>query len=261
MRKEGSKNKATKKTNTSKITDIKNFPGEGILGTIDKKKWFIGTEQFIEQHCSEKINTVHSANHELRRVLLANSDNIIASLYFTDPARPSSQMLIDELKQQGKRIILMSGDHESIVKQIAGELGITEYQAELKPEEKLESISKLQEQGEKVCMVGDGINDAPAFAKSDVAIAMSEASELTKLNADMLLLNHKIESLITMLKIVNKTNRTLHLNFAWAIGYNLIALPFAIMGFLAPWMAALGMSLSSLVVVINATRITTMDYN
>ncbi len=253
-------NKAAQQYHPAMVQNIKNFPGEGILGTIDNKKWLIGTEQFLQQHCEENFNNVHDTKHSLRRVLLANDEHIIASLYFTDPVREKSKTLIDELKQQGKHIILMSGDHQDIVKQIATELGIIEYQSELKPEDKLENIEQLQKQGKTVCMVGDGINDAPAFAKANVAIAMTEASDLTKLNADMLLLNHNIESLITMLKIVNKTNSTLRLNLAWAIGYNLTALPFAIMGFLAPWMAALGMSLSSLVVVINATRITTTDY-
>ena len=253
-------NRAAKQIKVTKANEIKNFPGEGIIGTIANEKWSIGTIKFITQHCAEKSGGQNTVNHALRSVLLANSNRTVACLYFTDPVRAYSRKLINELKQQGKRIILMSGDHESIVKRIADELEIDEYQSELKPEDKLENISKLQMQGEKVCMVGDGINDAPAFARSEVAIAMTEASELTKLNADMLLLNHKIESLYTMLKIVNKTNRTIHLNFAWAIAYNLIALPFAILGFLAPWMAALGMSLSSLIVVINATRITTTDY-
>ncbi|MBL1143111.1 MAG: cadmium-translocating P-type ATPase [Proteobacteria bacterium] len=251
--------KAADHIKSKSAQQLKNYPGQGITGKIDEAAWIIGTENFIAHHCSEKIKSVNSST--LRQVILANTTSIVARFYFTDPVRNSSYSLVKYLKQAKNKIVLMSGDHNSVVKQVAHELTIEEYQAELKPEDKLNNIVKLQEQGLKVCMIGDGINDAPAFAQADIAIAMTEASDLTKLNADMLLLNHKIETLITMLKIANKTNQTIRMNFTWAIGYNLIALPFAIIGFLAPWMAALGMSLSSLVVVLNATRINTADYS
>jgi len=224
-------------------------------------EWFIGTEQFINKNCSEIIINQNINDSPLRKIFLANSKSVIAALYFNDELRDTSQDLIHYLKNQEKRIILMSGDHESIVKQIADKLDIEEYQAELKPEDKLNNIAKLQQQGNQVCMVGDGINDAPAFAQANVAIAMTDASDITKLNADMLLLNNRIDTLKTMLRIILKTNRTIKINYSWALVYNLTALPFAMAGYVAPWMAALGMSLSSLIVVVNATRITTTDYS
>jgi Cu2+-exporting ATPase len=242
------------------INNIRNYPGQGISGVIDQE-WFIGTEQFIKEHCSQNIFGGQTSNHSFRKIFLANSKSVVAVLYFSDELRDTSLDLINYLKQQKKKIILMSGDHQSIVEQIASVLDIDEYQAELKPEDKLDAIAKLQQQGYQICMIGDGINDAPAFAQADVAIAMTEASDITKLNADMLLLNNNINTIKTMLGIVTKTNHTIHLNFMWALAYNLIALPFAMMGFIAPWMAALGMSLSSLIVVINASRITTADYS
>jgi len=249
-----------KNTKTYAVKNIKNYPGLGISGIINEK-WFIGTQKFVNEHCSGSIIGNKTRPHSLRKIFLANSKSIIAALYFNDELRDDSSNLIDYLKKQGKKIILLSGDHESIVKQVANELGINEYQSEYKPEDKLNNIARLQRQGHKVCMIGDGINDAPAFAQADVAIAMTEASDITKLNADMLLLNNKIASLKTMLKIAQKTNRTIHINFIWALAYNLTALPFAMLGYIAPWMAALGMSLSSLIVVINASRITTTDYS
>ena len=251
---------ATENNEVLHARNVRNYPGQGISGDIDEP-WYIGTDKFIREHCSENITNQLNSNCTLRRIFLANSKSVIAALYFNDDIREASHDLIRYLKKQGKKIILMSGDHETIVKEVADNLEIEEYQAELKPEEKLKNINHLQQQGHQVCMIGDGINDAPGFAQSDIAIAMTDASDITKLNADMLLLNNKIESLKTMLKIVFKTNRTIHANFIWALGYNLTALPFAVLGYIAPWMAALGMSLSSLIVVINATRITTEDYS
>ncbi len=252
--------------NASKISDpiranhIENFPGQGISGEIEGT-WYIGTEKFINEHCSENVVHEPDTNASLRKIVLANTNSIIATLYFNDELRDNSKALIHYLEKQGKKIILMSGDHYSIVNRVADKLGINVRHAELKPEDKLNSIAHLQQQGHQVCMIGDGINDAPAFAQADVAIAMTDASDITKLNADVLLLNNKIESLKTMLKIVTKTNGTIHINFTWALAYNITALPFAITGLITPWMAALGMSLSSLIVVINATKITTTDYS
>jgi Cu2+-exporting ATPase len=244
------------------ISQIKNYPGEGISGSIDDEDWFIGTEHFVSKHVSNNdILNQQTSSHSLRKIFLANSKSVVAALYFNDELRDTSAALINYLKKQGKKVILMSGDHANIVKQIADELSIDEYQSELKPEDKLKSIIELQQQDYHVCMVGDGINDAPAFAQADMAIAMTEASDITKLNADMLLLNNKIDTLKTMLKIAYKTNHTIHINFIWALAYNCIALPFAMMGYIAPWMAAIGMSLSSLIVVINASRISNADYS
>jgi len=251
---------ASKNIETIRANNIENFPGQGISGEIEGS-WYIGTEQFINEHSSADAIPQKVTAESLRKIILANSTSLIATLYFTDELRENSNTLIQYLKKQGKKIILMSGDHRSIVELIADQLNIDEHQAELKPKDKLDNIAKLQDQGYQVCMVGDGINDAPAFAQADVAIAMTDASDITKLNADVLLLNNKIESLKTMLKIVTKTNRTIHMNFTWALAYNIIALPFAITGFITPWMAALGMSLSSLIVVVNATKITTADYS
>ncbi len=251
---------ASKNIETIHATNIENFPGQGISGEIDGS-YYIGTEQFINEHCSERVILQKDKPISLRKIILANNTSIVATLYFNDELRDNSNTLIDYLKKQGKKVMLMSGDHQSIVDLVADKLNIDEYQSELKPVDKLNNIANLQEQGYQVCMIGDGINDAPAFAQADVAIAMTDASDITKLNADVLLLNNKIESLKTMLKIVTKTNRTIHMNFTWALAYNIIALPFAIAGFITPWMAALGMSLSSLIVVINATKITTADYS
>ena len=236
---------------------IRNAPGRGLSGLIDGAEWFIGTRAFIAEQTGLPVERDHAG---LRHILLANKQEIVAGFFFKDRLRAVSPALIQFLRAQGKKIILLSGDHPQIVRQIAAELGIQDSRAECRPEDKLKAIEALQRQGEVICMVGDGINDAPAFARADIAIAMTEASEITKLNADLVLLNNRIDTLKTLCGICARTNQTIRVNFAWALGYNLTALPFAGAGLLSPWMAALGMSLSSLVVVINASRIATRRY-
>lgn len=243
------------------VHGIKNYPGQGIAGNIEGTNWYIGTEKFVRANCSEQHTALPDTDMDLRRIFLATESGIIASLYFEDTIRQHSADLVDFLSRSGYLVYLMSGDHQDAVKQCADSLAINNYQAELKPDEKLRELARLQQQGHRVCVVGDGINDAPAFAQADAAIAMTEASDLTKLNADVLLLSQDIKTIKTLLLIARKTTRTIRVNFSWAIGYNLVALPFAITGWLAPWMAALGMSLSSLVVVLNATRIAKLVKN
>lgn len=243
------------------VHGMKNYPGQGIAGSIDGTNWYIGTEKFVRANCSEQHPTLPDTDMDLRRIFLATESGIIASLYFEDTLRQHSADLVDFLSRSGYQVYLMSGDHQSAVQQCAESLAIKNYQAELKPDDKLRELANLQQQGHRVCVVGDGINDAPAFAQADAAIAMTEASDLTKLNADVLLLSQDIKTIETLLLIARKTTRTIRVNFSWAIGYNLVALPFAIAGWLAPWMAALGMSLSSLVVVLNATRIAKLVKN
>lgn len=236
---------------------IRNAPGRGLSGLIDGAEWFIGARAFIAEQTGLPVERDHAG---LRHILLANKQEIVAGFFFKDRLRAVSPALIQFLRAQGKKIILLSGDHPQIVRQIAAELDIQDSRAECRPEDKLKAIAALQRQGEVICMVGDGINDAPAFARADIAIAMTEASEITKLNADLVLLNNRIDTLKTLCGICARTNQTIRINFAWALGYNLTALPFAGAGLLSPWMAALGMSLSSLVVVINASRIATRRY-
>lgn len=236
---------------------IRNSPGRGLSGSINSAEWFIGARAYIAEQTGLPVERDDAG---LRHILLANKQKIVAGFFFRDRLRAVSPSLIQFLRARDKKIILMSGDHPQIVRQVAAELDIQDSRAECRPEDKLKAIAELQHEGEVICMVGDGINDAPAFARADIAIAMTEASEIARLNADLVLLNNRIDTLKILCGICARTNRTIRANFAWALSYNLTALPFAGAGLLSPWMAALGMSLSSLVVVINASRIATRRY-
>jgi len=159
------------------------------------------------------------------------------------------------LKFHGKRVVLMSGDHAAATAQMAALAGITDFESELRPVDKLDRVQQLSRQGAVVAMIGDGVNDAAALRAAHVSIAMGAGTPLAAASADMLLLSNDLSSLGHGTRLAVRTLSTIRQNTAWAIGYNLIALPFAAVGWIAPWMAAIGMSASSLMVVANALRL------
>ena len=155
----------------------------------------------------------------------------------------------------GIKVALLSGDKQHTVDYIANVVGIEQAIGELLPEQKLEYLQQSQQQGEVVAMIGDGVNDAPVLAGAQVSIAMGEGSQLAQVSADMVLLSEKLTLLPEAIKTAKEMQSIIKQNFAWALFYNLLAIPLAATAMLAPWMAALGMSFSSLVVVLNALRL------
>jgi Cu2+-exporting ATPase len=153
-------------------------------------------------------------------------------------------------------VLLMSGDHPAAAQQLASEAGIEAVYGGMAPADKLHQVQSLQQQGAVVAMVGDGINDAPVLAAADVSIVMRDAANISQASADMVLLSSNLGALTRGVLLARKTLRIIKQNLSWAVGYNLIALPAAALGYVAPWMAAIGMSTSSLLVVLNALRLT-----
>jgi Cu2+-exporting ATPase len=163
--------------------------------------------------------------------------------------------MIMQLKNRGIKVSMLSGDAEQAVASFAKQIGIQTWQAACSPEQKLSHLQALQAQGEILAMVGDGINDAPVLAGAQVSIAMGSGTQMARATGDVVLLS---ENLLEIDHAVERSRFAINVvreNFAWALVYNLIALPFAASGAISPWMAAIGMSVSSLVVVLNALRL------
>ena len=188
-------------------------------------------------------------------VWLANESHPVACFYFRDRPRAGARSLVQALQSQGCKISVLSGDNEAAVQSLSGALGIDYYRSQVLPEDKLKYINKLQEDHDVVAMIGDGVNDAPVLAKAQVSIAMGGGTQLASITADMVLLSDRLEHLIDARFIAKKTMRIVKQNISWALIYNFCAVPAAAMGFIPPWMAAIGMSASSLIVVGNSMRI------
>jgi Cu2+-exporting ATPase len=249
---------AANTSDTAEASDVSNTPGAGLRGNINGVAYYLGTPAFIHERTGRDI--AEPLLDELRAdgatvVALANDKALLAAFVLADAIRPGAQVLITELKRRGKNVLLMSGDHEQAVSHVADTLGIEHFAANLKPGDKLARLRELQEQGAVVVMVGDGVNDAPVLAAAQVSVAMGGAAHVAVASADMVLLSQHLPHLVTGLDVAGRTLRIIRQNLVWAVGYNVVAVPAAALGYVPPWLAALGMSASSLLVVTNSLRL------
>jgi len=191
----------------------------------------------------------------LSRRSSANVVEVLARFLINDALRVNAQSLVTHLRNNGMRVHLLSGDRLPAVQSVADDLGITDYCASATPSDKQAFVSRLQEQGSIVLMVGDGINDAPVLASADVSMAAGDATALARTAADVISLLPGLDGLPILLNKAGQTTRIVRQNLAWAGTYNLLAIPLAALGFVPPWAAAIGMALSSLLVAFNAQRL------
>ncbi len=244
------------------VENLLHTTGEGIQGTINEIEWFIGNKEFIQKHCSSMFDTspVDSSTDNASKIYLATKEQCVAIFILSDSIRQEAKPLIEQLHLQHKQTHLMSGDRLESASSISNQLGIQNCQANLKPEDKLKNVNALQQQGAIVVMTGDGVNDAPVLAGADLSIAMGKGTQLAAATADMILISNHIEHIYHGYMIAVKTLRIIKQNLSWALLYNVIAIPAAAMGYVEPWVAAIGMSASSLVVVLNALRLNKIKY-
>lgn len=221
--------------------------GKGVSASIDGENYRIGSADFCNVDAS-----LHSRDID---VYLCDKQGVMAHYQLADTERSDAAALISYLKSNNHQVTILSGDHHHQVETVAGQLGIDNWYAGCSAEQKLAHIHALQQQGEQVLMVGDGVNDAPVIAAADISVAMTDASDLTRAQADVVLLDNRLNGVELLFTTAHRGRRILRQNLGWALGYNLVSLPLAAAGLVPPWLAALGMSLSSLLVILNALRL------
>ncbi|HEY7773544.1 MAG TPA: heavy metal translocating P-type ATPase [Marinagarivorans sp.] len=229
------------------------YTGQGVEGFIGGRRYRLGRSAFA---CAGRSPDYPSTGQWL---LLAeshhNQETPIAWIKLVDEPRASAEQTVAALSQQGFTVHCLSGDRHDNVTALSQSLGIKHYLSDQSPEGKLQYIASLQQQGRCVVMVGDGVNDVPVLAAADASIAMAKASNLAKLQSNAVLLSNNLFDIVGALNTSVQVKRIIRQNLAWALGYNIVALPLAAAGWVPPWAAAIGMSSSSLVVVLNALRL------
>lgn len=237
--------------------------GAGVEGRVAGSRWRIGRPTFACGRAGRDRLADRAAQRSRDGLLVialsrVDHEGRAAGALFElrDAMRPGAAELIRTLRSEGvSHVALLSGDSQASVERVAEELGIAQALGDLKPADKLRWIRDRQAAGERVAMIGDGINDAPTLAAADVSLSFGHATELAQVNSGLLVLGGDLRVIGDARRLAAKTRRIIRQNLIWAASYNFLAVPAAAVGWIAPWGAAIGMSLSSLLVVINALRL------
>ena len=223
---------------------VETVTGRGVQGRLAGVHWYLGRADFAAGREDDGF------------LWLGDGQRGVARFSLHESPREDADSALRELQAQGLQVHLASGDGAEAVQRLADSLGITQAHARQTPEDKLALVRGLQAQGRIVAMVGDGLNDAPVLAGADVSLAMGEGAPLAQRAADLVLTGATLMRIPAAILLARRTRAIIVQNLGWAMAYNLIALPVAAMGWVTPWLAALGMALSSLIVTVNALRLT-----
>jgi P-type Cu2+ transporter len=251
------------------VTGFENVPGHGLLATVDGHRVAVGNTRLMTREVisfdrlDKRRDEMASAGRTV--VIVAVDGRAVALIGISDAPRPSAKAAVAALREQGIRVGMLTGDNRATAERIARELGVTDVIAEVLPGDKAGKIAELQRAGERVAMVGDGVNDAPALAQADLGIAIGAGTDVAIETADVVLMRSDPLDVATAITIGRGTVRKMRQNLGWAVGYNAIALPIAAGVFepsiglvLRPEIAALSMSGSSLLVAVNALLLKTL---
>ncbi len=233
---------------------VQSTPGLGLEGLVAEQRLRIGQPGFVCELSGAAVPQMPDEPGQW--LLLGDEIGPLAWFVLDDRLRVDAPALLAACKARGWRTLLLSGDSSPMVASVAAELGIDEARGGLRPDDKLAVLQQLHQQGRKVLMLGDGVNDVPVLAAADISVAMGSATDLAKTSADAVLLSNRLDALIHAFSLARRTRRVIIENLVWAGLYNGLMLPFAALGWITPVWAAVGMSISSLTVVLNALRLT-----
>ena len=238
---------------TQPLPDIREHAGQGLEARDGAGRlWRLGRQAFAMPTAGEPLLPLISG---VSTAWLSVDGRPLARFAFAERLRPDARRTVAELQALGLRVALLSGDRDAAARRVATALGITEVQSGATPEDKLRWVQRLQAEGHRVVMVGDGLNDGPVAAQADVSIAIGQGAPLVHAQADFTLPGARLAEVAEARRLAAATLRVIRQNLAWAAGYNAISVPLAIVGWLPPWAAGIGMAASSLLVMGNAARL------
>lgn len=247
----------------AEVTEFQSLPGRGVQAHVAGEMVYVGGPQLLNDIQTEQADRLTGTVDHARRagqtiIYILRGEDVVGAMMLADVIRPESKEAVAQLRQAGKRVALLTGDAENVAEWVAAELGIEEYFARVLPENKAETVKNLQRDGSRVAMVGDGVNDAPALTQADIGIAIGAGTDVAIESADIVLASSDPRGVAKVVELSRATYRKMLQNLAWAVGYNVVALPLAAgvlvwAGIvLSPALGAVLMSLSTIIVALNA---------
>lgn len=242
---------------TAPVKNLKAVTGKGVEARIDDRPLRIGAPAFVAelhgQPMPDEMADWLAAGDSV--VALGEANGWLAWFRIADALRPGAKQALEHLRSLGVKLTILSGDAPQTVAAVAKVLGVSDFRGGMTPEGKHACLREIQERGETVAMVGDGVNDAPVLAQAHVSVAMGGGTDLARGQADVVLLSDDPVHLGNGVMLARRSLRIIRQNLLWAFTYNVVAIPLAMAGWITPWMAGIGMSASSLLVVLNALRL------
>lgn len=248
-----------KEITLSDVSDFNAIPGHGIYSTFEGSEIYLGNRRLMKKEnvdISEADSEIERLENEGKTAMILAIDKKLKGIIaVADTIKESSKEAIDELKDMGIEVYMITGDNKRTAQAIAREVDIDHVIAEVLPEDKAANVEKIQAQGKKVAMVGDGINDAPALAQANIGFAIGTGTDVAIEAADITLMRGDLKEIVTAIKLSKKTMKTIKQNLFWAFGYNTLGIPVAALGLLNPMIAGAAMAFSSVSVLTNSLRL------
>ena len=240
----------------SSATDFESTPGLGVSALVDNQRYWVGSLRYLKDRNTnalvEQAKTLEQQGYSC--VFCADEQNLLGFVTLSDPIKTDALAVIKQLHHWGKQVTMLSGDSQQVADAVARKVNINQVVAGVLPSDKASHIKHLQQEG-KVLMIGDGVNDAPALTQADVSIALGSGADISVASADVVILKSKLMPIIEAIKLAKRTQLVIKQNIVFALSYNAIMVPLAMMAKVTPLFAAIVMPISSLIVIANATRI------